>query len=655
MAGSDVQVTFGANIAPLVAGVEQVKSSIDGIGQAARSLAEAFGIGFSISGIESFVSAMAELGEKVDTASTVLGLSAVDVQKYGYLAKASGVDSDTLVQTLARLQQNLQLAQSGLGPTARALQAMGLSAKELAALPIDQQILKLADAFAKYADGGQKAALANELVRNGAQTLLPVLDKGSEGVKALTEAAVSAGTVMTTQMVKALDGVELKGVTLRASLTALGGTLVGYFSTSLDSAADWLTTAASDMTALASAGTLGTFVAKVASEAWERLGRDVSLAATLMKDFFVASPATLANDYAAGMAHIEDADQNYVAELDAMVAHAKVAYGDLLAAQSGSNDNRPAAPSSAAPNAGAEKAVAEQYQSMIKTAQDSYALLKQQYSGDVAAHKITVDQETAALLAALDERWAIEQALFEREKTLYAQGSAQYNAVLKNEQAAYQAYLKEHEQATQAQLKDDTKAWESVLQPIESGFNSQLRALLAGTETWGQAMKKIMGDLVIAFIEGIEKIVVEWIAAQLAMAVGAPASLLANAAKSIQANVGVVYAGEVANMALTLGPAAPAAAAGIAATVEATALGMSALDVGGFVQSSGLAIVHQGETVVPASVNTPYSGGGSGGGGNPIQFHFNGPVIGTQAWINQMMPQFTRALSGFQALNPSAA
>ena len=172
---------------------------------------------------------MAQLGARIDTAHQILGLSTTDVQKYGFVAKATGTDSDTLVQTIGRLQQNLERAQSGIGPTALALQALGLSAKALAALPIDQQMLKLSDAFAKYADGGKKAALANELVRNGAQTLLPAFDKGSEGIKALTDAAVNAGTVMTSQTVTALAAVELKGITLKASLEALGGTLIADF------------------------------------------------------------------------------------------------------------------------------------------------------------------------------------------------------------------------------------------------------------------------------------------------------------------------------------------------------------------------------------------------------------------------------------------
>jgi hypothetical protein len=82
---------------------------------------------------------------------------------------------------------------------------------------------------------------------------------------------------------------------------------------------------------------------------------------------------------------------------------------------------------------------------------------------------------------------------------------------------------------------------------------------------------------------------------------------------SIQADVGQAFAGFSAFFAPMLGPGAPAAAAGLAGAVDAQAIGLASLDIGGYVASSGLAMIHAGETVTPASVVTPYSGGGQGG------------------------------------------
>ena len=406
------------------------------------------------------------------------------------------------------------------------------------------------------------------------------------------------------------------------------------------------------MTALASTGELGEFVAKVMSAAWERLGRDVALVANLVGDFFTkAHFSDIAADYSAGMAEIEAKDKAYGADLNVMIDNAVAGYKKLLAAQH--VDTRPPPPSSAQPNTSAISAAMSAAQEQIKLEDEKFKQTQEMLSTEVKLHQITYDEETTALLTALDQRHQAELAAVAKEAGTGGLSVAQEQKIANEKLQIDQKYTQDRQKIVDQQLENDTKAWENTLQPIESAFNSQLRSLLSGTETWAQAMKKIVGDLVITFIEGIEKIAVTWISEQLAMAVGAPASLLANATRSIQANVGVVYAGEAANMALTLGPAAPAAAAGIASTVEATALGLSALDVGGNVQSSGLAIIHEGETVVPAQVNTPYGGGGGAGGG--LTVNMAGPFFGTQAFWQQNINQIARALTAHQAITPSVA
>jgi hypothetical protein len=645
MASNDVQVTFGANIATLVAGVEDVKSQIAGIADSAKGLAAAFGVAFSIEGIKNFVEGMAELGERTTTASSILGLTIGDVQKYGFVAKASGVDSETFVQTLARMQTNLELAQSGIGPTARALQAMGLSAKQLAVLPIDQQILKLSDAFAKYADGGQKAALANELVRNGAETLLPAFDKGSEGIKSLTEAAVDAGTILTTQMVKGLDNTELKGVTLKASLTALGGTLVGYFAQSLGATSDALTTTARDMTALLSTGQVTEYFNKVLSASYEILTIRIGQAFTALEDFFTASPAELSAHFEEANSKIAAVATGEVAYLDGLISHAISGYKDLIAETD--RVTKIQAPTSAAPDNAAVKAVSEQYDSMIKQASDSYALLKQQYASDLAQHKISISEETADLENALDERWAIEQALFARELQLYAQGTSQYNNVLKQQQQAYQNYLKEREAAADAAAKQEAEAWKRTADTIAGAFNSQLSSMLQGKETWAQASRKIEADLALKFIEDQVKMTAEFLAEQARILAGkiaaesgmtaattagaalrsaaevasgneSIAKVLANAISAIFASGGQTSAEVAAWSAPYAGPAAVGIGAAAGAEVIGSASSLAMYEVGtDYITQPGLAYIHRGEAIIPAFARGtgPYTGGDGAGSG----------------------------------------
>ena len=65
-------------------------------------------------------------------------------------------------------------------------------------------------------------------------------------------------------------------------------------------------------------------------------------------------------------------------------------------------------------------------------------------------------------------------------------------------------------------IAQQQQMWNTALGTIETAFNSQLRGLLAGTTSWSQAFKNILGDIIIKFIEMCEQMVVKWLAAELA-------------------------------------------------------------------------------------------------------------------------------------------
>jgi len=93
-------------------------------------------------------------------------------------------------------------------------------------------------------------------------------------------------------------------------------------------------------------------------------------------------------------------------------------------------------------------------------------------------------------------------------------------------------------------------------------------------------------------------------------------AIIADALKSIYASGGKAGAGVAAAVAPEAGPAAPAIGAAAGAAVVATALGVmggSKFDLGtDYVLRSGLAMIHQGETIVPALARGtgPYTGRG---------------------------------------------
>ena len=135
--------------------------------------------------------------------------------------------------------------------------------------------------------------------------------------------------------------------------------------------------------------------------------------------------------------------------------------------------------------------------------------------------------------------------------------------------------------------------------------NLQMRGLLAGTTSWGQAVKNIFADLTLKAIQSFEKMAVDWAAMELAKtgatsagvaarnaveSAGAAVSSLAqigNATGVIIADAAKTFAGIFGFLAPTMGPAAAGPAAAGGATVLGALGAIPAADVGGYVVEPG--------------------------------------------------------------------
>ena len=231
---------------------------------------------------------------------------------------------------------------------------------------------------------------------------------------------------------------------------------------------------------------------------------------------------------------------------------------------------------------------------------------------DVDLFKKTEAEKVAALKTALAERESSTNAVLAEELMKYGDSAKQRAKIELEAQRLMHEIQIEGLKQEEAMLKTRARDWESSFSTITSAFNSQLRGLLTGTTTWAQAMKNIALDLVIKLIETFEKLAVEKILIANLASVPAPTELLGNLIKTIGAMLGQLTAGFTAFFAPTQGPAAPAEGAAAAAAVVSSAQAMTSLDVGTpYVPRTGLALIHEGEAVIPASAN-PF-GAGAGG------------------------------------------
>jgi hypothetical protein len=268
---------------------------------------------------------------------------------------------------------------------------------------------------------------------------------------------------------------------------------------------------------------------------------------------------------------------------------------------------------------------------------------------EVQQHQITENEKFAQLEAETQQEYEAELALMQQELQIANLKPAQVQAINnKIEQLQAQHNLK-MVQLDEQSIAASQKQWESLFDMIEGSFNSQIKGLIAGTTSWGAAFKSVLSDLLVKFIEMVEKMVFQWAAGQLAQttatttgaaarataenssSVASMATTMGSIIKSITASASETFAGIFGFMSPVMGPAAVGPAAAGQATVMAATAGVAAFAQGSWqLPSDMLAQVHKGEMIVPAA-QTPWaqslmsnaagSGSGAPGGGNAVHIH----------------------------------
>lgn len=103
----------------------------------------------------------------------------------GYAASLAGSDLEGVAQSFGRLNIKIAEAARGEKEASEAFNALGISVKNAAGQTrnADEVFKDIAAAFASYADGPEKAALGNALFGKSYQALLPLLAGGADGLQ----------------------------------------------------------------------------------------------------------------------------------------------------------------------------------------------------------------------------------------------------------------------------------------------------------------------------------------------------------------------------------------------------------------------------------------------------------------------------------------
>lgn len=676
----DVQIVFGAKIDDLVSGVKQVNSSLTSIkdtatevsahtgGQFAQirevlqglttplravrdnlgELAEAFVAAFAVEKVVALIERMAELGTQTEKTAAILGISTQDVGKLKIVAESTGGSLESMSATVERLALNIQRsADSATGPASLALQKLGLNAKDFIGLNANEYLLKIADAASKFNTNFNLSQVLMALGGRGMQQLIPVMAQGREGLVSMEQSATFVGATLSGPTVEALTGVHKNLVLLKATWEAASATLVANFAPAINSVISALTHWATSMMQVSASGQMMNSVIDSIGYILTSLAITAIKVGAVLKALFTLDWDGIKAAWDSHEKEQQEALHTHMMNMGKIALAGQIALQAAMEPKETSDKKDIGSLGFGANVSAAMKAADDQ----VKVLQDGLARQKILLDQGVAQFRLTEGQKVEAVRIATDQEYQAELAVLQNELKIRNLSVEQRQTILNKISQLEQKHATDVVKingdavaAIQAKMQEYATA-------LQSSFNAQLRGLLAGTTSFKQAFKTVVGDMIIFFIEQVEKMVVQWIiskatmaatdkaaaTAQVATAAAAQTAMGTQVIAAIQQKVAEVYAGAAAFFAATLGPGAPAAAAAVAADVDATATSMAAVasaETGAYEVGGGLYELHPKETVLPAPAAQAFrdmaEGNGAFGTGGGVHFHgmmIDGPSI----------------------------
>jgi hypothetical protein len=220
----DVVIRMAADLADLRTGFDQAKGQAEEWGSKLKGTVDivtgalaALGVAASVSAFANAIKDSIDYADGLNDLSQKVGLTVETLGGLEYAAKQSGADLDTVAKGAQKLAEKMADAAGGNAEAAAVFDRLGVSIQNTdgSLKPLDDTLLQLADRFAEYKDGPEKAAIAQEIFSKGGAALIPMLNSGGDALRAAIAEYQKYGGV-TTETAQAADAFNdaLEKVTL---------------------------------------------------------------------------------------------------------------------------------------------------------------------------------------------------------------------------------------------------------------------------------------------------------------------------------------------------------------------------------------------------------------------------------------------------------
>lgn len=211
----EINIFLNANTSNFDAGISK---GIAGLKDFTKGFADIAGALFVFKGavdtaaqfVETLVTQIGKLDEIGDIAAR-FDITANSVQRLRHTLKLSGSDVGSLNQIMSKLAVNLGDAASGKGSAVGALRSLGISAKDLQDLSLDQSFEKIARAISLVPEPTRRAAIATDIFGRSATEMMEVFTRKGvfdEAAKDIERFAANLDDVTAESVEKAAEAVD---------------------------------------------------------------------------------------------------------------------------------------------------------------------------------------------------------------------------------------------------------------------------------------------------------------------------------------------------------------------------------------------------------------------------------------------------------------
>ena len=205
-----LRVTLGLDSAQFTQGMKTAQTGLQRFAGVAKAGALAIGTAMVAAGgaMALAMKGVIDRADQMYEASQALGVTVEDLSRLQYAADLSGVSAENLEKSIRKLSVGLyDASQNATGPAATAFRTLGISATDAAGniRPAIDVIGDLAKRFETLPDGAAKTALAIKVFGRSGADMIPMLNEGEAGLRAMYEEAEKLGVVLDTESAKAAE------------------------------------------------------------------------------------------------------------------------------------------------------------------------------------------------------------------------------------------------------------------------------------------------------------------------------------------------------------------------------------------------------------------------------------------------------------------